>query len=222
MPLNIAVDGPAGAGKSSIAKAVAKRLNILYLDTGAMYRAVGLACLRGNVSLEDEAAVTAKCADVKISVRHGENGQVTLLDGENVSEEIRRPEMSMAASKVATYGGVRRMMVALQQKLTQETDMIMDGRDIGTRVLPDATVKVFLTATAEERAMRRFRDLQEKNLPDTYEQVLEDLIRRDAQDMNREVDPLRQAEDAVLVDTTHMTEDEVIDTIASIVEEKRA
>lgn len=222
MPLNIAVDGPAGAGKSSIAKAVAKRLNILYLDTGAMYRAVGLACLRGNVSLEDEAAVTAKCADVKISVRHGENGQVTLLDGENVSEEIRRPEMSMAASKVATYGGVRRMMVALQQKLAQETDMIMDGRDIGTRVLPDATVKVFLTATAEERAMRRFRDLQEKNLPDTYEQVLEDLIRRDAQDMNREVDPLRQAEDAVLVDTTHMTEDEVIDTIASIVEEKRA
>lgn len=222
MPLNIAVDGPAGAGKSSIAKAVAKRLNILYLDTGAMYRAVGLACLRGNVSLEDEAAVTAKCADVKISVRHGENGQVTLLDGENVSEEIRRPEMSMAASKVATYGGVRRMMVALQQKLAQETDMIMDGRDIGTRVLPDATVKIFLTATAEERAMRRFRDLQEKNLPDTYEQVLEDLIRRDAQDMNREVDPLRQAEDAVLVDTTHMTEDEVIDTIASIVEEKRA
>lgn len=222
MPLNIAVDGPAGAGKSSIAKAVAKRLNILYLDTGAMYRAVGLACLRGNVSLEDEAAVTAKCADVNISVRHGENGQVTLLDGENVSEEIRRPEMSMAASKVATYGGVRRMMVALQQKLAQETDMIMDGRDIGTRVLPDATVKIFLTATAEERAMRRFRDLQEKNLPDTYEQVLEDLIRRDAQDMNREVDPLRQAEDAVLVDTTHMTEDEVIDTIASIVEEKRA
>ena len=222
MPLNIAVDGPAGAGKSSIAKAVAKRLNILYLDTGAMYRAVGLACLRGNVSLEDEAAVTAKCADVKISVRHGENSQVTLLDGENVSEEIRRPEMSMAASKVATYGGVRRMMVALQQKLAQETDMIMDGRDIGTRVLPDATVKIFLTATAEERAMRRFRDLQEKNLPDTYEQVLEDLIRRDAQDMNREVDPLRQAEDAVLVDTTHMTEDEVIDTIASIVEEKRA
>ena len=222
MPLNIAVDGPAGAGKSSIAKAVAKRLNILYLDTGAMYRAVGLACLRGNVSLEDEAAVTAKCADVKISVRHGENGQVTLLDGENVSEEIRRPEMSMAASKVATYGGVRRMRVALQQKLAQETDMIMDGRDIGTRVLPDATVKVFLTATAEERAMRRFRDLQEKNLPDTYEQVLEDLIHRDAQDMNREVDPLRQAEDAVVVETTHMTEDEVIDTIASIVEEKRA
>ena len=222
MPLNIAVDGPAGAGKSSIAKAVAKRLNILYLDTGAMYRAVGLACLRGNVSLEDEAAVTAKCADVKISVRHGENGQVTLLDGENVSEEIRRPEMSMAASKVATYGGVRRMMVALQQKLAQETDMIMDGRDIGTRVLPDATVKVFLTATAEERAMRRFRDLQEKNLPDTYEQVLADLIRRDDQDMNREVDPLRQAEDALLVDSTHLDFDGVVEAILKIVEEKRA
>lgn len=222
MPLNIALDGPAGAGKSSIAKAVAKQLNILYLDTGAMYRAVGVACMRRGVSLEDEAAVTATCADVKIGVRHGANGQETLLDGEDVSEAIRTPDASMAASKVATYGGVRRMMVALQQQLAAENDVIMDGRDIGTRVLPDAKVKVFLTATPEERAMRRFRDLQEKHLPDTYEQVLADIIRRDEQDMNREVDPLRQAEDAVLLDTTHLTEEESIAALIAIVEEKRA
>ena len=222
MPLNIALDGPAGAGKSSIAKAVAKQLNILYLDTGAMYRAVGVACMRRGVSREDEAAVTATCADVKIGVRHGANGQETLLDGEDVSEAIRTPDASMAASKVATYGGVRRMMVALQQQLAAENDVIMDGRDIGTRVLPDAKVKVFLTATPEERAMRRFRDLQEKHLPDTYEQVLADIIRRDEQDMNREVDPLRQAEDAVLLDTTHLTEEESIAALIAIVEEKRA
>ncbi len=222
MPLNIALDGPAGAGKSSIAKAVAKQLNILYLDTGAMYRAVGVACMRRGVSLEDEAAVTATCAGVKIGVRHGANGQETLLDGEDVSEAIRTPDASMAASKVATYGGVRRMMVALQQQLAAENDVIMDGRDIGTRVLPDAKVKVFLTATPEERAMRRFRDLQEKHLPDTYEQVLADIIRRDEQDMNREVDPLRQAEDAVLLDTTHLTEEESIAALIAIVEEKRA
>lgn len=222
MPLNIALDGPAGAGKSSIAKAVAKQLNILYLDTGAMYRAVGVACMRRGVSLEDEAAVTATCADVRIGVRHGANGQETLLDGEDVSEAIRTPDASMAASKVATYGGVRRMMVALQQQLAAENDVIMDGRDIGTRVLPDAKVKVFLTATPEERAMRRFRDLQEKHLPDTYEQVLADIIRRDEQDMNREVDPLRQAEDAVLLDTTHLTEEESIAALIAIVEEKRA
>ena len=222
MPLNLAMDGPVGAGKSSIASAVAKRLNILHLDTGAMYRTVGLAALRRGISLDDEAAVTALCGEVTIGVRHGENGQTTLLEGEDVSGLIRTPEVSMAASKVARYAGVRKAMVALQQKLASETDMLVDGRDIGTVVLPNATVKIFLTASAEERARRRFLELQQKGAPDTYEQVLADLIKRDEQDMNREVDPLRQAEDAVLVDSTKLSFDEVVDTIIKIVEEKRA
>jgi len=221
MPLNLAIDGPVGAGKSSIAAAVAKRLNILHLDTGAMYRAVGLAAIRHGVSLEDEQAVTDLCGRIVIGVRHGENGQATLLDGEDVSGLIRTPEVSMAASKVATYGGVRAAMVALQQRLASETDMLLDGRDIGTRVLPDATVKIYLTASAEERARRRFLELQQKGAPDTYEQVLADLIRRDAQDMNREVDPLRQAEDAVCVDSTSLSFEEVVDAILTIVEAKR-
>ena len=179
MPLNIAIDGPVGAGKSSIASAVAKKLDILHLDTGAMYRTVGLAAIRHGVSLDDEAAVTALCGTVEIGVRHGENGQATLLDGEDVSGLIRPPEVSMAASKVARYAGVRKAMVALQQKLAARTDMLVDGRDIGTVVLPNATVKIFLTASAEERARRRFLELQQKGAPDTYEQVLADLIRRD-------------------------------------------
>ena len=222
MPLNLAMDGPVGAGKSSIASAVAKRLNILHLDTGAMYRTVGLAALRRGVSLDDEAAVTALCGEVTIGVRHGENGQATLLEGEDVSGLIRTPEVSMAASKVARYAGVRKAMVALQQKLAAETDMLVDGRDIGTVVLPNATVKIFLTASAEERARRRFLELQQKGAPDTYEQVLADLIRRDEQDMNREVDPLRQAEDALLVDSTNLDFDGVVEAILKIVEEKRA
>lgn len=222
MPLNIAIDGPVGAGKSSIASAVAKKLDILHLDTGAMYRTVGLAAIRHGVSLDDEAAVTALCGTVEIGVRHGENGQATLLDGEDVSGLIRTPEVSMAASKVARYAGVRKAMVALQQKLAARTDMLVDGRDIGTVVLPNATVKIFLTASAEERARRRFLELQQKGAPDTYEQVLADLIRRDEQDMNREVDPLRQAEDALLVDSTHLDFDGVVEAILKIVEEKRA
>lgn len=222
MPLNIAMDGPVGAGKSSIANAVATRLDILHLDTGAMYRTIGLAALRQGIDLQDEAAVTRLAQTVDIAVRHGEDGQHTLLAGEDVSGLIRTEQVSMAASTVARYAGVRKAMVALQQKLASETDMLVDGRDICLVVLPNATVKIYLTASAEARAMRRFLELQKKGSPDTYEQVLEDLKQRDWQDMHREVDPLRPAEDATIVDTTEMTFDQVVEHIIAIVKEKQA
>lgn len=222
MPLNLAIDGPVGAGKSTVASAVAARLGILHLDTGAMYRAVGLTALRRGIDLQNEEMVTALCDTIGISVRYSENGQVTMVDGDDVTGMIRTPEVSMAASTVSRYAGVRRAMVSIQQSLAAQTDMLLDGRDIGTRVLPDATAKIFLTASAEERARRRYAELKAKGAPDTYEQVLEELKRRDEQDMNRAVDPLRCAEDAVLLDTTEMDFDQVVEAILKIVEEKRA
>lgn len=221
MPLNIAIDGPVGAGKSSIASAVAAKLGILHLDTGAMYRAIGLTAIRKGIDLRNEQAVTAHCNEVDLKVLYGENGQITMADGEDVTGLLRTEEVSMAASTVSKYAGVRKAMVAIQQKLARETDMLLDGRDIGTVVLPNATAKIFLNATPEERAQRRFLELQKKGTTDTYEQVLEDLKRRDDQDMNREVDPLRCAEDATELDTTHMSFDEVVDAILNIVKEAR-
>lgn len=220
MPLNLAMDGPVGAGKSTIASAVAKRLGILHLDTGAMYRAVGLTALRRGVDLSDEQAVTALCGQLSIGVSHEPDGQRTLVDGEDVTAHLRADEVSMAASTVAKYAGVRRAMVAMQQKLAAEEPMLLDGRDIGTRVLPSATVKIFLTASPEERARRRYEELRRKGSTDTYEQVLADLKRRDDQDMHRAVDPLRAAEDAVTVDTTELTFDQVVEEILRIVKEK--
>lgn len=218
--LNIAMDGPVGAGKSSIADAVAKRLDILHLDTGAMYRAVGLTALEKQVDVSDEQAVTALCETLRIAVRHGEDGQHTLVDGRDVTGMIRTPEVSMAASTVAKYQGVRTAMVALQRRLAAETPMLVDGRDICTRVLPDARVKIFLTASAEERARRRYLEMTMKGMTADYETVLRELRARDAQDMNRAVDPLRPAEDAVTVDTTSMSFEEVVTEILRIVAEK--
>ncbi len=218
--LNIAMDGPVGAGKSSIADAVAKRLDILHLDTGAMYRAVGLTALEKQVDVSDERAVTALCETLRIAVRHGEDGQHTLVDGRDVTGMIRTPEVSMAASTVAKYQGVRTAMVALQRRLAAETPMLVDGRDICTRVLPDAKVKIFLTASAEERARRRYLEMTVKGMAADYETVLHELRARDAQDMNRAVDPLRPAADAVTVDTTCMSFEEVVAEILRIVAEK--
>lgn len=219
MRLNIALDGPVGAGKSSVADAVAARLKILHLDTGAMYRALGLACLRQGIDLKDEEAVTEACGRAEISVTYGENGQHTWLEGEDITGLIRTEEVSMAASCVGRFGGVRRIMVANQQRLAASHDMLVDGRDICLRVLPDAPVKIFLTASPEARAMRRFLELQRKGTADTYEQVLEDLKRRDDQDMNREVDPLRPTPDAHIVDTSEMSFEESVEAILKIVEE---
>lgn len=221
MRLNVGIDGPVGAGKSTVADAVAARLGILHLDTGAMYRALGLTALNRGVDLQDEAAVVELCRGLDISVSHEADGQHTFVEGEDVTGLIRTQEVSMAASTVSRYADVRRAMVLVQQRLAAETDMLLDGRDICTTVLPNATAKIYLTAAPEERAHRRFLQLQEKGSAETYDQVLRELKERDEQDMNRPVEPLRQAEDAVLVDSTNLSFDEVVDEILRIVEEKR-
>ena len=221
MRLNVGIDGPVGAGKSTVADAVAAKLGILHLDTGAMYRALGLTALRRNMDVQDEQAIVDLCNSLNIAVTHEADGQHTFVEGEDVTGLIRTQEVGMAASTVSRYAEVRKAMVRLQQKLASETDMLLDGRDICTTVLPDATAKIYLTASAEERARRRYLELQKKNSTETFEQVLEEVIKRDEQDMNRPVEPLRQAEDAVLVDSTNLTFDEVVDTILRIVEEKR-
>ena len=221
MSLTIAMDGPVGAGKSTIADAVAEKLGILHLDTGAMYRALGLTAIRRGISTEDEPAVVALCRSLEISVTHEADGQHTYAEGEDVTGLIRTEAVSQAASTVSRYAEVRKQMVCLQQKLASQTDMLLDGRDICLTVLPNATAKIYLTASAEERARRRWLQNQEKGMDISYEQVLADLIRRDKQDMNREVEPLRQAPDAVLIDSTEMSFDEVVNRILQVVEEKR-
>ena len=219
MPMNIAIDGPVGAGKSSIADQVAARLNILHLDTGAMYRAVGLYALRTGADVADESAMAALAEAIDVQVRYEGGAQRTLLFGEDVSELIRTGEVSAAASAVSRWPAVRRRMVRAQQELARQTDMLIDGRDIGTVVLADAPVKIYLTATPEERARRRYLQQLEKGDTTPYEQVLRELNARDAQDMNRKTDPLRQAQDAVLLDSTGMTADEVVDAIVRRVED---
>ncbi len=210
MIMNIAIDGPVGAGKSSIAREVARRLNILHLDTGAMYRAVGYAALKKQISPEDEKALENLCGQISIEVRYINGSQQTLVDGADVSPMIRTPEVGMAASAVSRWGAVRRHMVTLQRALARETSMVVDGRDIGTNVLPDAGVKIFLTATPEERAHRRHLERMEAGGKDTYEEVLSDLRKRDLQDSTRPIDPLRPAEDAVMLDSTRLDKNEVV------------
>lgn len=217
MALSIALDGPVGAGKSTIADEVARRLGILHLDTGAMYRAVGLSALRRGLDIQDEAAVTAMCRALRITVSYGPGGQRTLVDGEDVTHLLRTEDVSLAASTVARYAGVRQAMVALQQQLAATTAMLVDGRDIGTNVLPDATVKIYLTASAEERARRRHAQL---GGAESYEQVLADLLRRDDQDMHRAVSPLRVAENAVVVDSTELDFNQTVEEILALVKEK--
>ena len=221
MKLNVAIDGPVGAGKSSVSDAVAKRLGILHLDTGAMYRALGLAALRAGVETGDEEKIIALCKKVRISVACGAEGQRTFVDGEDVTGLIRTPEVSMAASTVSRYAEVRKEMVRIQQRLAAETDMLVDGRDICMTVLPNATAKIFLTAAQEERARRRWLEMKEKGQEEPYEQVLKELKERDEQDMNRPVEPLRQAPDAELVDSTRLTFEETVKAILRIVEAKR-
>ena len=221
MRLNIGIDGPVGAGKSTVADEVAERLGILHLDTGAMYRALGLTAMRRGIDLQDEQAVVELCQSLAITVSHEKDGQHTYVDGEDVTGLIRTQEVGGAASTVSRYAEVRRAMVRVQQKLAAETDMLLDGRDICTTVLPNATAKIYLTASAEERARRRWLELQKKGSPETLGEVLKEVKDRDEQDMNRPVEPLRQAEDAVLVDSTNLSFTEVVDAIIAIVEEKR-
>ncbi len=218
----IAIDGPAGAGKSTIAKAAAKQLNFVYIDTGAMFRAIGLAAVRAGLNpARDVNEIIALLASVDVTLSHGENGQEIFLNGENVSTEIRLPEISVAASDVSKIPEVRAKLLELQRSIAGKTDVIMDGRDIGTVVLPDAQLKIFLTASLEERAMRRFEELKEKGIECDFDEVKRDMEYRDKNDSEREIAPLRPAEDGVIVDTTGNTLEESVNAIIDLIKESR-
>lgn len=218
--INIAIDGPAGAGKSTIAKAVAAKKGYIYVDTGAMYRAMALFILRNGIDPEDAAAISAKCTEADITIEYRDGAQVVLLGGENVNDYLRTPQVSDMASRISVNGDVRRKLVELQQQLARRQNVVMDGRDIGTVVLPDAQVKIFLTASVEVRAGRRYKEMIEKGEEADLEAIKAQIKERDERDMNREISPLKQAEDAVLVDTSDMSIDEVVERILGIVEEK--
>ena len=216
-PLLIAIDGPVGAGKSSVSDEVARRLGILHLDTGAMYRAAGLYVLRRGLNPHDEAAATAAVEETDIGVRYEDGAQRTLLNGEDVTGLIRTPEVGDAASAVSKHPGVRARLVKAQRALAESMPMLMDGRDIGTVVLKDAPVKVYLTASAEARAERRLKQYREQGEEHTFEEVLQSVNARDYQDMHREADPLRQAEDAVVVDSSDLSFEETVEAILGLV-----
>ena len=220
MPLTIAIDGPVGAGKSTISDAVASRLGILHLDTGAMYRAVGLCAMESGIDPTDEDAVCRLCEEntARVDVRYENGAQVTLLNGRDVSGLIRTQEVGQAASAVSRYLPVRKMLVRRQQALAQDQSMLLDGRDIGTVVLPNATVKIYLTASAEARATRRMLQLREKGDETPFEEILSEVNARDYQDTHRAADPLRQAEDATLVDSSDLSFEETVAAILSLVE----
>lgn len=213
MSYSIAIDGPAGAGKSTIAKMIAKRLGFIYVDTGAMYRAMALHILRKGISSQDSAAISLACEDADISICYENGEQVVLLNGENVNAFIRTEEVGNMASASSVNGDVRKKLVSLQQKLAKTKDVIMDGRDIGTCVLPGADVKVYLTAGSGVRAKRRYDELSAKGVACDLKQIEKDIIERDKRDMNREISPLRQAEDAVLLDSSDMSPQQVVERI---------
>ena len=200
--ISISIDGPGGAGKSTIAKALAKKLGFIYVDTGALYRAIGLYMINNGVDLKNAAAVTEKLDEVEVELKYVNGEQRVLLCGDDVSEDIRKPEVSMAASSVSAIPAVRDFLLGLQRKMASENNVIMDGRDIGTVVLPNAQIKLFLTASAEERAMRRYKELIEKGKKVEYETVYKELCERDYQDSHREVAPLKPADDSTIIDTT--------------------
>ena len=203
MSIAIAIDGPAGAGKSSLSKDVAKVLSFMYVDTGALYRTIGLAASRKGLKKEDKAEIISMLNDIDVKLSFNDEGtQIVLLNGEDVSSYIRTPEASMFASAVSAIPEVRAFLLDLQRNMAKSDNVIMDGRDIGTVVLPDAKIKIFLTASPEKRAMRRHKENIEKGIDSTYEEVLKDVNQRDYQDSHREIAPLKPAEDSVLVDTS--------------------
>ena len=220
MSINIAIDGPAGAGKSTIAKKLAKELGFVYVDTGAMYRSMGLYFLRKGVDGKDEAAIQAGCPEISVSIQYENGEQQVLLNGENVSGLIRTEEVGKMASTISAYGFVRDTLTELQRNLARTQNVIMDGRDIGTCILPKADVKIYLTASVECRATRRYKELLGRGVDANYDEIAADIAKRDEQDMNREVAPLRQAEDAVLVDSSDMNIDEVVEAIRKIYQER--
>ena len=218
----IAIDGPAGAGKSTIAKAAAAHMHFVYIDTGAMFRAIGLGCIRARLNPNtDVEKIIQLLPSMNIDISHGEKGQEIFLNGENVSDEIRMPQVSVAASDVSKIPEVRQKLLMLQRSIAEKTDVIMDGRDIGTVVMPGAELKIFLTASVEERAMRRYRELVEKGVDCSFDEVKADMKYRDKNDSQREIAPLKPAEDSVIVDTTGKTLQESVDMILELINERR-
>ncbi len=219
--MNIAIDGPAGAGKSTIARKLAEKLGYIYVDTGAMYRAMALCVLNQGIDAKKEAQVVFAAEEADISIQYQQGEQQVILNGENVTGQIRKEAVSRMASSISVYPAVRKKLVALQQKLAKTADVIMDGRDIGTCVLPDAKVKIYLTASVEARAKRRFLELTEKGADCNLDEIKKDIEERDYRDMHREASPLKQAEDAVLVDSSDMNIEEVVEAILNIWQERQ-
>lgn len=213
---NIAIDGPAGAGKSTIAKLVAKNKGYIYVDTGAMYRAMALFMIRNNIKPDENDKIESACENVDISIKYEDGVQVVVLNGENVNGLIRTDQVSNMASAVSVNGKVREKLVSLQQKLGHETDVVMDGRDIGTVVLKDAPCKIFMTASVDVRAERRYKENTEKGIACNLDDIKKDIIERDERDMTRAISPLKQAEDAILIDTSYMKIDDVVNKIIEL------
>ena len=221
MGFNVAIDGPAGAGKSTIAKLVAKEMNFIYVDTGAMYRAIALYLLRKGVKPDERDRFADECRGADVTIRYEDGIQQVILNGENVSGMIRTEEVGNMASASSVDGAVRAKLLDLQRNLAKENDVVMDGRDIGTNILPNADVKFYLTASVEERANRRFKELTEKGQECDLEKIKADIIERDERDMNREIAPLKQAEDAVLIDSSDMGVDDVLKVMVETINKKR-
>ena len=222
MSIAIALDGPAGAGKSSIARRAAKALGYIYVDTGALYRTVGLAAMRNNVEPKPSAELEQLLASIRVELTFNETGeQIVLLDGEDVSGEIRTSEASKMASNISAVPAVRAYLLDLQRDMAKTNNVIMDGRDIGTVVLPDAKVKIFLTASPAARAQRRYKEMAEKGMDVQYENVLKDVMERDYNDMHREIAPLKPAEGSITVDTTELDFEQSIEAIINVIKENR-
>lgn len=220
MGFNVAIDGPAGAGKSTIAKRLAKELGFIYVDTGAMYRTIALYMLRNGIDGENEDMVSKKVSEVHVTLSYENGSQIVLLNGEDVSGEIRTEQVSAMASKTSAYKAVREKLLDLQRDMAKKNDVLMDGRDIGTTILPNADVKIYLTASVETRAKRRYDEYIAKGESCDLSEIEEDIRTRDHNDMTREISPLKKADDAVEVDSSNMNIDEVVETIKNICKEK--
>lgn len=218
--ISIAIDGPASSGKSTVAKILAKKLNYIYCDTGAMYRALTYLAIQKNIDFEDEKALSDLCLDHTISFQQTEKDQLVFIDGLEVTEAIRQPDVTNSVSIVAKHGAVREKMVELQQMIGRTGGVVMDGRDIGTAVLPEAEVKIFLVASVVERAERRYKENQQKGITTDFETLKKEIEHRDYLDSTREVSPLKQAEDAVKIDTTGMSIEEVVNAIEKVISKK--